>query len=246
MKTFVYMVTAVLIAILPLKAETQPHPSSGDGRIKQLIYTETEVYKLDLYLKIITSVQFASGEAIRSILVGDSASWEIIRLQSGNVLSVKPIVADANTNMTIYTDRRVYTFHLKSMGEAANALKDNAQNFRVVFKYPKEEAEQKKAAAEAKHSKSKMANLNFGYYVAGRGRFRPVEIYDNGRQTFFRFPPNAPKPAIFKVGHKGKESLINVRTKGDTIIADSISNLWTVRIGNEELCIAASAFIKGS
>jgi len=90
----------VLLSILgaaQASAETQPRSIGADPRIKQYTYSKDTVYRLDLALKFITSIEFARGEAIDSVLMGDSESWQVIRLQSGNVLAVKPLIGGWGT-----------------------------------------------------------------------------------------------------------------------------------------------------
>ena len=102
-------------------AETQPRSIGADPRIKQYTYVKDTVYRLDVAMKIITSIEFAPGEAIDSVLMGDSESWQVIRLQSGNVLAVKPLIAGARTNMTVYTSQNTYTFELRAVPIAAGS-----------------------------------------------------------------------------------------------------------------------------
>ncbi len=215
-------------------AEQKPVTVASDSRIKKFNYDENNVYKLDVYLKAITTVEFAEGEQIQSILVGDSESWEIVRLKSGNVVSVKPIVANALTNMTVFTDRYVYTFELRSVGTIKpSGSSPKNQTYRSAFNYPEEKTNE---------GFSKTPN-NYDYYSAGDSKFNPVSVYDNGKQTFFVFPENAPKPAIFKTGQTGKESLVNVRTKGNIVIVDAVNDYWTVRIGDEYICVGAGSAV---
>lgn len=226
------MTASIIVAVAPgwPLAASRPVPMSVDPRIKQFSYNEFDVYRLDLHARFISSIQFEPGEIVESIQVGDSASWQIIRLKRGDVISVKPRIDNAVTNMTVFTDRRVYTFELR-----ARRARANKQNFRVAFTYPEDED-----VAEFGPGLSSRRPLfaNDDYYVAGKAAFRPTEVYDDGQRTFFRFPASGPMPAIFRVNRLGFESLVNTRRAGDQVIVDGLSDQWTVRIGEEELCIA--------
>lgn len=211
--------------------------SASDPRIRHYVYNENAVYRLELYLKSVTALQFASGEEVQAILIGDSASWEVVKLKSGNVVSVKPIVEAGDTNMTIYTDKRVYSFDLHSAG----AAKAGAPNvFRSVFTYPADKKRTPTAPAPD------AAPINTDYMVAGAAAFRPAWVQDNGRQTTFYLPKNSPRPAIFKVGADRKEELINSRTNGDQVIVDGTSNYWVLRIGNEVVCVGLGSAVQAS
>jgi len=212
-------------------AEQRPVPLPSDSRIKQFVYNEHSVYRLDLHTNYISTVQFGRNEVVQSIQMGDSASWQVIRLKRGDVISIKPLNADAVTNMTVYTDRRVYTFELRA--HRGNRRKSGGYNFRTTFSYPSP------IIAQFGDATSR-ANRNYDYAIAGNADFAPVEVYDNGKQTFFTFPTNQRRPGVFRVGIGGREFTVNSRTAGNTIIADGVNEQWTVRIGNEALCIASS------
>ena len=222
---------AYVLSPLPGLAETGPRSIGADPRIKQYIYSPTTVYRLDVAMKIITSIEFAPGEAIDSVLMGDSESWEVIRLQSGHVLAVKPLIAGARTNMTVYTSQRSYTFELRAVtGNAGSA----SLNYRIGFRYPEQERA-KAARSQAIAARPRDPN----YYVAGpKVAFRPIAVYDDGRTTTFVFAENAPRPAIFRADADGRESIVNIRETGTTAVVTGTSDRWTLRIGDEELCVA--------
>jgi type IV secretion system protein VirB9 len=225
---------AVIAPGVPALADTTPVSLPVDPRIRQFVYDENTVYRLDVHMRFITSIQFAPGEIVESIQIGDSASWQILRLDRGDVVSVKPLIERAHTNMTVMTDRRVYTFELRALRPTATA----ALNFRVGFTYPADDLMEFSGGAG---SGAGQAGLLFhNYLVAGDAPFQPVEVFDDTRQTTFRFAPNTPRPAIFKVDETGAESIVNLRQAGDRVIVDGVSDRWTVRIGDEELCIASA------
>lgn len=210
-------------------------PAAGDPRIRTFAYKENEVYRLDLFLRSVTALQFSASEEVQSILIGDSASWEVVKLKSGNVVSIKPIIAGASTNMTIYTDRRVYSFDLRSPGVLPPGAEASSLS-RTVFTYPAEK--------EPKAGTLPAAPITTDYMVAGKARFRPMRVQDDGRQTTFMMPPGAPRPAIFKVGFDRKEALVNSRTRGNLVIVDGLSDFWVLRIGDESVCIGRSGAVR--
>lgn len=235
-----YLLITLSITVFTIntsKAEQNPVGFKSDVRIKKYVYDENNVYNLNLYLKSVTAIQFARDEIVQSILIGDSASWEVVKLKSGNVVSIKPIISGALTNMTVYTDLRVYTFQLRAVGEirpGANAA--SGQTFRTAFIYPEEAAEDKYQVAGGP--------IDADYLVSGKGNFRPVSVYDNSMQTTFQLAPGSQRPAIFKVGADRKERLVNSRTDGNNITVDGLSDFWVMRIGNERICVGKSAAIR--
>ncbi|OCP23564.1 MULTISPECIES: TrbG/VirB9 family P-type conjugative transfer protein [unclassified Ensifer] len=233
---------SILLSLSSLSfAEQSPIGFKSDVRIKRYVYDENNVYKLNLYLKSVTALQFADGEQVESILIGDSASWEVVKLRMGNVVSLKPIIVNALTNMTVYTDRRVYTFELFSAGEIKAGMKAGAdQSFRTVFTYPQDQF------TPIDKSLVKGGPVNQNYLVSGVGPFRPIAIHDNTLQTTFVLRKGAPRPAIFKVGQDREEKLVNSRTDGDRIIVDGTSDYWVMRIGDEMICVGRAGLIHTS
>ena len=209
-------------------AEQVPVALPADGRIKQFVYNEHTVYRLDTHTNFISTVQFGRGETVESIQVGDSASWQIVRLKRGDVISIKPFNSDAVTNMTVYTDKRVYSFELRAKRGRAGAR--SHQNYRTTFKYP--------GPVIAEFGSGGRAHRNHGYHVAGEADFAPIEVYDDGAQTYFRFPEGVERPALFAVGRFGREELVNLRTVGDRVVADGVRRQWTARLDGTAICIA--------
>ena len=225
----------LLTSIYSAQSAQIPVSFNLDSRIKRFSYEENNVYELRLFLKSVLSIQFAEGESVQSIVVGDSESWEIVRLKRGNVVSVKPVIEDALTNMTIYTDRYVYSFELLALGEiSVGSNPRSRQAFRISFSYPEDDAEDEEEIKPAFVG----GPINYNYRVAGRAKFRPIEVRDDQYRTYFVLPSGAPRPAIFKVGRRGTEKLVNSRTDGQRIIVDGVSDYWVMRIGNEYVCVA--------
>lgn len=227
----------------PAPAQAPPQASiaantAADPRIRRYAYNENSVYRLDLYLKSVTALQFSASEVVESILIGDSASWEVVKLKAGNVVSIKPTHPSVTTNMTIYTDRRVYTFELRSVGEFA-AGTTTAPLFRTIFTYPDDVKPKPKSEDSFRPDR-----LRADYMFSGKANFRPRWVQDNGRQTMFFLPDGAPRPAVFKVGAGNKEHLINSRTKGNQIIVDGTSDYWILRIGDQFVCVGRTGAVR--
>ena len=228
---------ALLASASLAAAETQPRPFPQDGRIKSFTYDQHQVYRLDTFMRFITSIEFAPGESVESVQMGDSESWQVVRLDRGDVLSVKPLIDGAYTNMTVYTNLRPYTFELRArQGQVGSPN----LNYRVSFRYPAEEARVRNAAiARAERPK------DYDYYAAGDApAIKPVQVYDDGRRTVFVFPQNARRPGIFLVGPDGRESIVNVRHDENASIVDRVSDRWTIRIGDQEICVAHGDVIR--
>lgn len=104
-----------------------------DSRIKTYIYSPNEVYLLVLHYGFQSHIEFAKGETIDTITLGDSFAWKLTPL--GNKLFIKPMEKNIRTNMTIITNKRTYHFDI-----AAKELEEDEDRdlvYVIRFQYPK-------------------------------------------------------------------------------------------------------------
>lgn len=83
---------------------------TSDNRIKTYIYNPNEVFLLVVHTGFQSHIEFAKGEEIETISMGDSYAWKITPL--ANRLFIKPLERNIRTNMTILTNRRTYQFDI--------------------------------------------------------------------------------------------------------------------------------------
>jgi type IV secretion system protein VirB9 len=98
-------------------------PITTDNRVKTYVYNENEIYPLVIFYGYQTSIEFANGEEISTISMGDSYAWQMTPV--GRRIFVKPLEENMHTNMTIITNKRAYQFDLfskKADGEFNNDL----------------------------------------------------------------------------------------------------------------------------
>ena len=107
-------------------------PITTDRRIQTYVYSENEIFKLVIHYGYQTSIEFAQGEQVKTISMGDNFSWKIT--PSGRRLFVKPLQENIHTNMTIITNKRTYQFDL--FAKAATDLDDNELVYVLRFFYP--------------------------------------------------------------------------------------------------------------
>ena len=107
-------------------------PLTTDSRIKTYIYSPNEVYLLVLHYGFQSHIEFAKGENIDTITLGDTYAWKITPLE--NRIFIKPMEKNIRTNMTIITNKRTYQFDL-----VAKELEDGDEKdlvYVVRFYYP--------------------------------------------------------------------------------------------------------------
>ena len=95
-----------LIFLLPVSAiaEKLPQPGPTDSRIRTVVYNPRDVIRITGHYGYQTLVQFANYEEIKNISIGDSLAWQVVRpKEQHNLLFVKPIENNAQTNLTVVT-----------------------------------------------------------------------------------------------------------------------------------------------
>lgn len=262
-------IIALMLGILlasPLAAAYQePQPIAGDPRIRTYVYEPNEVYSYTGHYKYASIIQFDNNENIDSISLGDPSGWQIV--QSGSRMFIKPIEQNATTNMTIFTDKRIYFFELYA--EQAEEIRDEEVIFMVKFIYPdspgdsasfrqftvKEEVpaaaagtpldpavieQQKKAGrfTAIPDTERNPEKYNFDYTLTGSRLIAPIKVFDDGEFTYMEFRRiNADIPAIFAVTSTGDEALINFRASGNYIIIEEVGKQFTLRSGADVACL---------
>ena len=219
-----YALSAALALAAPAAAELVSRPGANDARIRVVDWRENDVVRLETALKHVTAVEFGRGERIASILAGDSASFQIVALQSGDVVSVKPLVEGARTNLVIYTTKRRYAFDLRAVAGSRRLA------HRIIFQYPDPDPAAAFLPAALEGSRD--------YHAAGEAAFRPVEAWDDGVNTFLRFDPAAPRPAIFAADAEGLEYATNsVQIDATLVQIEGVSPRLVLRLGAETVAI---------
>jgi len=225
------ILSASLLLAAPAYAESTPSGGRLDTRIRTATYNENQVYRIETDLRHSTTIHFGPGERFEAVIVGDTESFQVDPIpELGNVLTIKPHVQGASTNMTVITNRRTYSFHLREGTMPGRS----GMFFEVRFRYP--EDERRATAAGAPDPKGFVAPRNYNYRVAGEGDFQPSHIYDDGRYTYFTFPEGVRQPALFKVNDRGRERTVNWTQMGNIVRVLGINQYWTLRIGEDAIC----------
>lgn len=216
----------LLLSLIPTLALAESIPRSGpnDQRVRIATYQDGQVFRLNVSLTHVTTVEFGDGESIRSIIAGDTVGFEIDGVPGGRAFAIKPLARGVHTNVTVYTNRRSYYFNVQEV---------SSPTFYVVqFRYPGENRRPANAIAQAAP--------NYNYGASARTEFTPTRVWDDGTFTYFAFPRNAPVPAIFRYAG-GRERTVNAGAVEDGIIRVSgVNAQWVLRLGEEVVCISAT------
>ncbi len=229
MKNLTYS-AAIAIALLI----TTP-VSAGDPRIAERTYEPGSVLEIEGTPSIATMIEFADGEHIQSIAVGDSQAWQITPNKRADILFVKPLSPSAATNMTVVTDRHIHLFDL-----IARASAKPLYILRLVS-----------AASGGEHAEAinldeigqldpgktpyaiiDPARLEFGWIRCGDNTILPKLVYDDGRRTFLIWSDAQSTPAMLAHVGKKAERPLRFAFRNGMAVADEVPTEIILRSGD--------------
>ncbi|PRH40425.1 type VI secretion protein [Burkholderia vietnamiensis] len=227
--------TVLMVTSASVFAASFPRSLATDPRIKQLQFDPNQVVEVVGVYGNVTTIQFAPGERILNKAIGDSIAWQTRKFR--NQIAIKPVEADARTNMTVTTDRNVYYFNLSSTKDASKAT------YAVRFVYPKAEDDDDgdpDGAAPSGFQQPRFVNSDC--LVSGReDAFGLQRVADDGQFTYFLFAADKSKPAIYVVEEDGTEVLPEIRREGPYLVVPQMANRFTIRDGATVLCVIRRA-----
>ena len=228
MKGIVFAAAALVPAVAV--AEVTPRAGAHDPRIREARYVDGQVYNLALMQERVTSIEFGPGEEIVSVVAGDTDSFDFDAVPGGRAVVVKPRMAGARTNITVFTDKHTYYF-------AARESKD-AEYYAVRFSHSGGSS----AAAPSKAVQRRAPNANYG--ADALTSITPRQVWDDGTFTYFKFRSNGEMPSIFSVS-AGRERSVNSQTMNDgTVRVSGTSPYWVLRVGDIGNTIAMMGAVK--
>ncbi len=229
-----------------------PTQRGPDARIREVNYTDGNVIQIRSAFRTATQIEFAPGEVIKFVAMGDTVSWEVA--PADNSLFVKPRERAGATNLIVVTDfqgtKRNYTFELSTVA----AARSPGTFFKVRLRYPEYEAAQARLAQQraqlatvldAQNKATRIAldmgvlegTRNLNYKVQGASALQPSEVSDNGQFTVMRFPNQREIPAIFTVNPDGSEATASFDVRDEFVVIHGVYKELRLRRGKVVLCI---------
>lgn len=260
------LVLALALAwpVLPVFALDTPGHSAADYRIKHTNYNADDVVRLDAVIGIATHIILQPGENYVTHAFGDPQGWEFAH--KDNHYFIKPKAENSDTNLVIVTDKRSYNFVLHFIG--SYATKDSAGNavkhsigtpwtlknatLQLAFNYPADDArkaaEVRTVASVQDRFRGHAGPLNLNYTQSSTKIDQdivPLNVWDDGRFTYFRFAQNVSLPNLYTVGADGEETLVNRHMSPENnrvIVAEKVAQKFRLRLGNEVVGIYNEAY----
>jgi type IV secretion system protein TrbG len=225
-------------------ARVEPYAQGFINAIQQYPYADGALYQVYASPGQVTDIALQEGEQLVGagpVAAGDTVRWIIGDTTSGSGASsrvhilVKPTRADLVTNLVINTDKR--TYHLELRGNPSTYMAS------VSWIYPQDQLIALRGSNSAAVSSTPVASgidvaaLNFSYRIDGDNPpWRPVRIFDDGRQVFIEFPETIVQgemPPLFVIGAGGEGELVNYRVSGHHLIVDRLFAAAELRLGDK-------------
>ncbi|MHB1222279.1 MAG: TrbG/VirB9 family P-type conjugative transfer protein [Gammaproteobacteria bacterium] len=203
-------------------AASIPRGVSADYRVKVVQYDPNNIVVLKARYGYQTQIAFALNETVQSVSLGDSMAWQAVPVN--NYLFIKP-AASSKTNMAVLTNVNSYNFQLDSHDQNVSPT------YKLQFVY-----------SQGGYDQSGNANaintfdpdkLNWKYSFTGDKSRAPIEAFDNGQFTYFKFKDDGMSrlPALFMVDKERSETLVNYHMQGKYMVIHAVAKQFTLRDG---------------
>lgn len=227
---------------------------SRKGRENTLVinYQEGNTYNIRTRFGMISSIIF-TDETITQSILGDKTGFEVQvfgkdKPNLKSLIVIKPKLIGSDTNLFLVGESgRVYNFYLFST-DYKNALNPNLQ---VFVKTAQGKSQPPKA--KIKEDKDYLVITNGvntikiqktdikkqKYTQKGEERLKAIRIFQDKKRTYFQYKADDGRytfPVIYAVVN-GYDSRVSTQVVGDYIIADAISEAWTLRNGESYVCV---------
>lgn len=232
----VALLCGILLCFTRAFADEVPNSSLTDPRIQWVDYDPDQVIRLQGTIGYQIMVEFAQGELLENVAIGDSLAWQVTANKNANRLFLKPLDPLAVTNLTIVTSERRYLFELR----VADSDSEIVTPFVLRFNYPQPVM----AVAVPPEAERPPQVVNSNYGISGPAENRPSQVFDDGHMVYFAWPADAEVPAIFAVAADGSESLINYSVRDGYIVVDQLSPRFSLRDGKQVVTVVNDNLFK--
>lgn len=241
-------------------AEAPSQKSPFDYRIKMVRYNPQDTVLLNGVAGIATQIVVGDDETYITHAFGDEGGWAFTHKL--NHFFLKPKSNFSDTNLIIVTNKHQYNLLLHYVGGSIKRLGDKEvttfaprpwslpqATVELIYRYPDIESRKKEAENEMRDTRALLTEglsrrpKNFSYLKSspvGNESIDPVNVWDDGRFTYFSFPPGMSLPTIFVINSAGKEATVNttvIGQKHSIIVAQTIAREWRIRYGDKVIGI---------
>ena len=230
--------------------------------MRTLAYDPNQVVHLSTGVGATLVIAFGPKETITAVAVTDSKDLKampkgnFLFLKSQEALPLQPVIV---LTAAEGGEMRRYVFEITTVPAPSLAANAPGIYYSVQFTYPADDAARQRAQTEAQaareqtETQARAAHLqlqaahnrmeqqardpfsgerNWHYVAQGNRSLLPLEVFDNGFSTVFRFPGNVRIPSVFVINPDGKEATPNYAVKGDFVQVEAVARGWRLRDGD--------------
>ncbi len=219
---------ATLLFALPAIAQILPDPGPTNPRLQTVAWQNGQRIILTALPMTGLTVVLQPGERIVADSLAFPEQWDRRISPERDSFHVTPRVPDAESALTVTTDRRQYLFTLQT-GDNFNAA------LLVQVLDSRAEPKARNLGPPRPPVATQPATAPKGIYrLRGDRSVRPLQIGDDGTRTRILFAPGQALPAIFAIGPTGDEEVVNGYMRGDAFEIDRVYERLVFRIDKDK------------
>jgi len=204
-------------------------PSDGESKGARVTYEYKvdSLFRVNTKLGYVNDIELKPGEMVTHIVGGDTKRWMIDKAVVGNVqhVYIKPIEPNIETNIIVNTNQRAYRLYVVT-GENYDPL--------ISFTFPDSSSPAYSAPRRTREADMDVRlygkNINRNYEIRVKKKadkaLIPLEIFDDGRQTFIRMSKENryDLPVLYNIDPWDKKNItmVNYRVQGEYFVADGV------------------------
>jgi len=213
-----------------------------ETRLVKFRYHPDSTFEVFSRPNAITDIALGAGEKLVALALGDTVQW-ITADTEGHVF-VKPLRPGQYTTATLVTSKRTYQISLRSVPENGNwyqrvSWEDDESNVIVRTAQAEKENHTLTPAYQpaAMVGTGNLDQMHFAYRIEGDAPFKPVQVMDDGRATWFQMPVQIQElPALF-TRSGGNLALVNYTVHGRYMKAEQILNEAVLKLADDEVFV---------
>jgi type IV secretion system protein VirB9 len=181
-----------------------------------------------------------------------------------NNLEIRTDKRDYSFELNVLPDNRLGRWQKPEEGQGLKRTLAQEPMYRVIFRHARmdqvtldslvglasrtdrhtlQEIEQETITERLTDTLPEPRNLKYSMEVlAGGEDIAPSLVFDDGRFTYFRFPPNHEIPSIFVISPRGEETRINFHMEDDLAVVQRTGRRFVLRLGAVVVGIWNEAF----
>ena len=218
-------------------------------------YEENNTYKIRTRIAMTSTMIFP--QKIKNFVLGDNVGFEVLELpNSQNTIAIRPKLIGVDTSLAVFTeDGKLYSFYVFStdhkswknphlvifVKDKRTIIEKNKDPFFDEYFYVEEGINKLRVKKKEVYKRYKVKAKKQNTWLV------PEEIFSDNNYTFFKYDKDRyPQiPSIYTVVDK-QDSPIETRVIGDFVIAETVADKFTIRIGEAYVCVEREKFKKGT